>query len=121
MTKDLTWFEAKDECVKMESALVVPQSDEETDFILGLTSHDFWINCDDLLKEGAWKCRVGNDEVKYRNWREDQPSNNGGNEHCAEICSTGEWNDDRCDSRGVRPPDRPHPTPWIRACHTLRS
>ena len=50
--EELTWYKAKQECIKMGSVLVVPKSQEETDFLLSLQSARFWINCNDLQVEG---------------------------------------------------------------------
>ncbi|XP_022095913.1 asialoglycoprotein receptor 2-like [Acanthaster planci] len=101
--EELTWFEAKDECVQMGGVLVVPQSDEETGFLLLLTQSDFWVNCNDLRKEGTWVCLDGVDEVEYRNWEVRnylQPDNYGGNENCAEVYSVfGTWNDLPCEMK----------------------
>ncbi|XP_022096039.1 hepatic lectin-like [Acanthaster planci] len=99
--KKMTWFEAKDECVKMGSVLVVPQSDEETELLLRLMAPRFWINCDDLQEEGNWICHDGIDEVDYRNWDalSHQPDKYQGlNERCAEVYfPSGKWNDFTCD------------------------
>ncbi|XP_038054630.1 asialoglycoprotein receptor 2-like [Patiria miniata] len=99
-TEPLTWFDAKDKCIKMGGALVVPQSQEETDFLVHLQQFDFWINCNDLEEEGTWKCH-GTDEVAFKNWEtrpRQQPDNYQGSEHCAGVLSTGEWNDVSCGS-----------------------
>ncbi|XP_038062101.1 hepatic lectin-like [Patiria miniata] len=95
--KPLTWSEAKDECTKMGSVLVVPQSQEEADFLLLLEPipSEFWINCSDL-EEGTWKCQDGTDEVEFRNWADKQPDYANSNEHCAEVWPEGKWNDLPC-------------------------
>ncbi|XP_030838498.1 asialoglycoprotein receptor 2-like, partial [Strongylocentrotus purpuratus] len=80
----LTWFKAKQRCIKMGSIMAVPQSQEELDFLMRLVQPEFWINCNDLEEEGTWKCQDGADNVEYRNWRNRQPDNSGGSEHCAE-------------------------------------
>ncbi|XP_038071230.1 asialoglycoprotein receptor 2-like [Patiria miniata] len=86
ITERLTWSEAKDECIEMGSVLVMPQSQEETEFLVQLQQSNYWINCNDLQEEGTWKCE--NDEVEFRNWLTSpqwpQPDNWGGIEHCAE-------------------------------------
>ncbi|XP_038048132.1 lactose-binding lectin l-2-like [Patiria miniata] len=103
----LTWSEAKKECIKMGGALVLPQSDEETDFLKTLVLQPgqqrtdlFWINCNDLEEEDTWKCQDGTDEVEYRNWDThlgSQPDGRG-YENCAEVWSGGKWNDVDCDN-----------------------
>ncbi|XP_038070824.1 hepatic lectin-like [Patiria miniata] len=88
----------------MGSVLVVPQSQEETEFLVQLQQSNFWINCNDLQEEGTWKCE--NDEAEFRNWWTSpqwgpQPDNRRGIEHCAEmwVDQEAEWNDVRCDAQ----------------------
>ncbi|XP_038070449.1 hepatic lectin-like [Patiria miniata] len=114
----LTWSEAKEECIKMGSVLVVPQSDDETDFLVSLVSSKFWIHCNDLQSEGTWECKDGTSNVRYRNWAREEvglgglgragsssseetlptPST-GQREDCANVLQTGEWSDVPCDWR----------------------
>ncbi|XP_038059594.1 asialoglycoprotein receptor 2-like [Patiria miniata] len=94
----LTWSEAKDECIKMGGVLVAPRSQEETDFLVLLLPSRFWINCNDIEKEGTWVCQVGTDMVEFRNWLSGEPSNSG-NEDCAYLLPTGKWNDFPCSSK----------------------
>ncbi|XP_038058765.1 lactose-binding lectin l-2-like [Patiria miniata] len=96
----LSWSEAKDECTKIGSVLVAPRSQEETDFLMQLLPPEFWINCNDIVEEGTWKCQDGTDEVGFRNWDpvNSEPNNARGNENCAVTTSAvGEWNDMPCD------------------------
>ena len=51
-TGELTWHQAEQECTQMGSVLVVPQSRNETDFLVGLVDRSFWIDCNDLQHEG---------------------------------------------------------------------
>ncbi|XP_038075101.1 lactose-binding lectin l-2-like isoform X2 [Patiria miniata] len=100
ITERLTWSEAKQECIKMGSVLVVPQSQEETEFLLQLVPSEpsgFWINCNDLEEEGAWKCQDGTDEVEYRNWFPGQPDNRGEEDCALVIMPAAIWNDASCD------------------------
>ena len=55
IVKLLTWHQAKDECLKMGSVLVVPQSDEEAQFLLKLLPRRIWIDCNDIENEGWLK------------------------------------------------------------------
>ena len=50
----LNWAQAKEECVQMGGRMVVPQSEDETQFLLQLLQGygHIWINCNDLLAEG---------------------------------------------------------------------
>ncbi|XP_038058758.1 asialoglycoprotein receptor 2-like [Patiria miniata] len=92
----LTWAEAKDECIKMGGVLAVPQSQEETDFLMRLVPTRFWINCNNFEEEGIWKCLDLTDEVEFMNWAAKQPDNHGGNEDCVELFRSGKWNDLPC-------------------------
>ncbi|XP_038062111.1 lactose-binding lectin l-2-like [Patiria miniata] len=103
ITEHLTWIESKDECTKMGGAMVVPQSQKKTDFLVALVpeaAYLFWINCNDLEEKDTWKCQDGTDEVEFRNWDplNSQPDNWGHNEHCAGVWSGGKWNDFQCDT-----------------------
>ncbi|XP_038055980.1 hepatic lectin-like [Patiria miniata] len=95
LSENLPWAEAKQECIKMGSILVMPQSQEETDFLLKNVYHWFWINCNDLQVEGTWVCQDGTTEVEYRNWGNWQPSN-GIREDCGAMRDSGDWNDVPC-------------------------
>ncbi|XP_038054632.1 snaclec convulxin subunit beta-like [Patiria miniata] len=77
ITERMTWSEAKEECIKKGSVLVVPHSHEETDFLMRLVPENskIWINCNDLEEEGTWKCQDGTDEEEYRNWSQGEPDN----------------------------------------------
>ena len=63
--KELTWFEAKDEGIKVGSVLVAPQSDEETQFLIKLQTSNFWINCNNIDNEG-WLNTDPNHQVQIK-------------------------------------------------------
>ena len=50
----LMWQQARQECVQMGGRMVVPQPENETQFLLQLLQGygHIWINCNDLLAEG---------------------------------------------------------------------
>ncbi|XP_038054874.1 perlucin-like protein [Patiria miniata] len=108
LSKNLPWAEAKQECIKMGSVLVMPQSQEETDFLLKNVHHWFWINCNDLQVEGTWVCQDGTTDVKYRNWGNWQPSN-GIREDCGAMRDSGDWNDVPCENLAPVICQRPAP------------
>ncbi|XP_038056604.1 lactose-binding lectin l-2-like [Patiria miniata] len=89
-----TWHEAKQACLAMRGVMVVPHSDEETEFLEDLQPQ-IWINCNDLETEGVWVCQEGTTKVDYRNWDSREP-NKKGDEHCAVIKRCGEWTDVPC-------------------------
>ncbi|XP_038055979.1 low affinity immunoglobulin epsilon Fc receptor-like, partial [Patiria miniata] len=94
----LPWAEAKQECIKMGSVLVMPQSQEETDFLLKNLIRHFWIDCTYQQIEGTWVCQDGTTDVEYRNWREEtgEPNNGGKGEDCAVAAGESGWNDVPC-------------------------
>ncbi|XP_022102629.1 CD209 antigen-like [Acanthaster planci] len=96
LNHQMTWFDAKVECDKMDSDLVVPQSKEETDFLLSMKYY-FWINCNDLHTDGVWTCQEGSIEVEYRDWNQGEPNNLGQEEDCGSVWgNTKKWNDTPC-------------------------
>ncbi|XP_033645233.1 galactose-specific lectin nattectin-like, partial [Asterias rubens] len=95
-TKPLTWFQAKEECAQMGGFMTAPHSKSDLQFLQTFEWY-FWINCNDLQKEGEWECKDGTTVVNYLEWGEGQPSNYRGSEHCAEARpSTQGWNDISC-------------------------
>ncbi|XP_022108001.1 C-type lectin domain family 4 member E-like [Acanthaster planci] len=93
---NLPWAEAKEECIKMGSVLVMPQSQEETEFLLENLHRYFWINCNDIQAEDSWECQDGTFDVTFRSWRAGEPSNDGKGEDCAVVIDKGGWNDVSC-------------------------
>ncbi|XP_038047776.1 C-type lectin domain family 4 member E-like [Patiria miniata] len=110
LSKDLPWAEAKQECINMGSVLVMPQSQEETDFLQKNLVPYFRINCNDLQVEGTWVCQDGATDVEYRNWRVEtgEPNNDGRGEDCAAADETG-WNDVPCENHVPTICKRPAP------------
>ncbi|XP_038055974.1 low affinity immunoglobulin epsilon Fc receptor-like [Patiria miniata] len=92
----------------MRSVLVMPQSQEETEFLQKNLIHKFWINCNDLQVEGTWVCQDGTTDVEYRNWRDGEPSNFGGGEDCVVAKEAG-WNDAPCETHVPTICKRPAP------------
>ncbi|XP_022089688.1 mannose-binding protein C-like [Acanthaster planci] len=97
-SQTLAWQEAKEACLALGGAMVVPCSDEETMFLETLQSQT-WIGCNDLQTEGTWVCREGATYVAYRNWDKREPNNVKGLEHCAVIKKCGRWTDVPCDEQ----------------------
>ncbi|XP_022107983.1 C-type lectin domain family 4 member E-like [Acanthaster planci] len=91
----------------MGSVLVMPQSQEETEFLLNLIYY-FWINCNDIEVEGSWECKDGTTDVKYRNWRAGEPGFSGIWEDCAATDKKG-WNDVPCSDLSPVICERPTP------------
>ncbi|XP_038055988.1 lactose-binding lectin l-2-like, partial [Patiria miniata] len=108
LSENLPWAEANQECIKMGSVLVMPQSQEETEYLVKNMIYYFWINCSDLQVEGTWVCQDGTTGVEYRNWRDGEPNNGGGREDCAAAGESG-WNDVPCDDLSPVICQRPAP------------
>lgn len=98
------WDDAKKICEAKKSHLVVINSEEEQNFLFGITKGKYtWIGLTDV--SGNWKWVDG---TKYdstpQNWIPGQPDEYfghglGGGEDCAHLHNTGEWNDDHCSRR----------------------
>lgn len=99
-----SWEDAKKICEAKKSHLVVINSEEEQNFVFGITKGKYtWIGLTDV--SGDWKWVDG---TKYdstpKNWIPGQPDEYfghglGGGEDCAHLHQNGEWNDDHCSRR----------------------
>ena len=107
--QDMTWEEARLECVKRGGHLVTVTSQEESDYLKGLYLH---IHGDDkggwlgAYSDGAYGgdkndwCWVTGEEWNYTNWDNGEPSNSRGTEWFAHFWKEMTWNDvDNEDSR----------------------
>ena len=56
VTERIKWVTANEECIKMRSVFVVPQSEEEDNYLVSRFDTHFWINCNDRQSEGMWNC-----------------------------------------------------------------
>ena len=66
---NLPWAEAQEECIKMGSVLVMPQSQEEIEFLQRNVYFWFWINCNDIQREGMSKCNLMELQItNIKNW-----------------------------------------------------
>ncbi len=108
--QDMTWEEARLECVKRGGHLVTVTSAEEEEYLKGLYLH---INGDDkggwlgAYSDGAYGgdkydwCWVTGEKWNYTNWDNGEPSNSRGTEWFAHFWKDMTWNDvDNEDSRG---------------------
>ncbi|XP_035247102.1 macrophage mannose receptor 1 [Anguilla anguilla] len=140
------WTFAKDWCqnkLEPKADLVVIDSQYENDFVASYLKDlvmPVWIGLSDILHEGKFAWSDGS-PVKYTNWAEKEPNNNGEiGEHCASmshsILVTGRWNDEKChENRGwvcyvkksssiPAPPPTSSPCPsgyisWKKNCYKL--
>ncbi|HPR85176.1 MAG TPA: lectin-like protein, partial [Prolixibacteraceae bacterium] len=108
--ENVTWSGAKaDAATKkymgLQGYLVTIMSQEEQDFCSSKISVDTWIGGSDDDVEGEWAWVSGPEDGQYfwsggapvvgmySNWNDKEPNNSNGNESCAEMLSTGKWND----------------------------
>ncbi|XP_038058709.1 C-type mannose receptor 2-like [Patiria miniata] len=102
LVKDrFNWFDARDACRKMGGSLAAQRSEEENDFVTGIIQEGgegrVWINCNDLEREGDWKCSHDGVESHYFNWNLGEPSN--AREDCVMIHFSGGWADAFCSKK----------------------
>ncbi|XP_075433420.1 hepatic lectin-like isoform X1 [Ascaphus truei] len=94
-TGSLTWEEARNDCVRQDSILLVFTDKKEMDAllpVLGLLNR--WIGL--RLDNNVWKWLDGT-FLTFTNWSPNEPNNAAGNEKCTEILSgSGTWNDCNC-------------------------
>ncbi|XP_044130126.1 asialoglycoprotein receptor 1-like [Bufo gargarizans] len=96
-----SWDAAKRICEAKKAHLVVINTEEEQNFLFGITKGKYtWIGLTDVTGDWKWV-----DGTKYdsglKNWLPGQPDEFfghglGGGEDCAHLLKTGEWNDDHC-------------------------
>ena len=60
-----------------------------------------WIDATDSVEEGVWKDHDGN-LLDFTYWAENEPSNSNGNQHCAVMRQSGEWDDVNCDTTDLK-------------------
>ncbi|KAM3910162.1 asialoglycoprotein receptor 1-like [Leptodactylus fuscus] len=96
-----SWQVSKKICEAKKAYLVVINSEEEQNFLFGLSKGKYtWIGLTDTT--GAWKWVDGTKyEATPHNWIPGQPDEFyghglGGGEDCAHLHTNGQWNDDHC-------------------------
>ncbi|XP_021339975.1 perlucin-like protein [Mizuhopecten yessoensis] len=91
-----SWEYAQTICQSHESNLVKVETLEENLWLKTFaTLSDYpWIGANDREKEGDWRWISDNSTVEFSDWGRAEPSNTGGNEHCAQIIT--QWNDQVC-------------------------
>jgi len=96
-TSDYTWAEAEDECRGKGLTLASIHSQQEQDFVAGLTaSWYYWVGLTDAATEGEWQWSDGT-PVDYLNWKKGQPTGVDVQNCVFTYGSTGEWSDEPCD------------------------
>ncbi|XP_075441136.1 asialoglycoprotein receptor 1-like isoform X2 [Ascaphus truei] len=96
-----SWTDSKKSCESENSHLVVINTQEEQNYIQGITVPVYtWIGLTDV--DGEWKWDDGTRyDSALKNWLPGQPDEYfghglGGGEDCAHLHRKGQWNDDHC-------------------------
>ncbi|XP_040270635.1 CD209 antigen-like protein C isoform X7 [Bufo bufo] len=98
--EEITWDNARDECYKMNSVLVMIKDKTESDSLKQLYNINkrYWIGLRrDLNEAHIWKWLDGT-QVTFTNWAVNEPNYHGKEEDCGETIS-GPWNDRPCSNK----------------------
>jgi hypothetical protein len=109
---DLSWEEARDQCLSAGAALAVLEGPNENQRLaaaigpkLGVAS--VWVGWNDLKTEGTWEW-VSHERPTYFPWRPGEPNNYKADEDCGEwYLDNGEMNDLPCSFRRAYICERP--------------
>ena len=91
----ISWNNAYKFCEQKGGHLVTITSQEEQDFISAFTQSNsgrVWLGATDELSEGTWKWVTGED-VKYNNFYENEPNNDGNEDYLTLYRDSGKWVD----------------------------
>ncbi|XP_025027604.1 hepatic lectin-like [Python bivittatus] len=111
--KSIPWYEAKADCERKQSQLVIIDSLAKQNFIQTRTRNErFWIGLHDQHTEGEWKWVDGsNYRTGFKNWKVGEPNTyQGREEDCAQVWISGEWNDFICTSDSFYVCEKPLPS-----------
>jgi hypothetical protein len=91
-----TFNQAESYCQTQGGNLAAVQSSADNSFMQSLAagSANTWLGATNL-STGYYVWESGGD-LSYLNWSPGEPNNDGGNEHCLEMYSSGLWNDVNC-------------------------
>ncbi|KRF98356.1 uncharacterized protein Dwil_GK28096 [Drosophila willistoni] len=105
-SKDLTWLQAQQKCSKWGGHLASLQSETEWKNLKSkLKGKDFWIDINDIGKEGTYMSATNNKPAKYFQWKDTEPTNrnpyNSKDEDCVELREdfSYQMNDRSCDDK----------------------
>ena len=91
----ISWNNAYKFCEQKGGHLVTITSQEEQDFVAAFTQSNsgrVWLGATDELSEGTWKWVTGED-VKYNNFYENEPNNDGNEDYLTLYRNSGKWLD----------------------------
>ncbi|KAL7879370.1 hypothetical protein SRHO_G00016240 [Serrasalmus rhombeus] len=87
-------------CTDAGWTLAVPRNEAEnkalSEMITQVAASHAYIGATDREKEGQF-VDVHKAPLTFTKWKNGEPNNNNGSEHCAGIYTSGEWNDFNCD------------------------
>jgi Lectin C-type domain/HYR domain/Secretion system C-terminal sorting domain len=93
---DVTNADARAKCTSIGGRLPVIKTAAQNAFIQSkLGGGNCWIG---IRRSGSNWVWDNNAVITYSNWGAGEPNNYGGNEHCAQLCGAGHWNDVNCAS-----------------------
>ncbi|XP_039370979.1 CD209 antigen-like protein D isoform X3 [Mauremys reevesii] len=94
-TKD--WMGAKQFCADRNSYLVIVNNDNEQAFLKDSNKQGrtCWLGLSDAVEEGKWQW-VDNSPYSVSFWNPGEPGNQGEEEDCVSMKSTGTWGDSKC-------------------------
>ncbi|XP_038640510.1 uncharacterized protein LOC119956998 [Scyliorhinus canicula] len=100
-TVKATWSSSKMYCTIQTSNLLVINTIEEQHFItMESNTKEFWIGLSDHEQENKWKWVDGTDyEATPKFWSVNEPNNANSGEDCAQVSSSGMWNDNNCSGK----------------------
>uniref|UniRef100_A0A6I8RJS3 C-type lectin domain-containing protein n=1 Tax=Xenopus tropicalis TaxID=8364 RepID=A0A6I8RJS3_XENTR len=95
----MKWIEARSSCSKMNSDLVIINSEMEQEYLKSLTADDnYWIGLQKINDVWTWVDKTIMEESSGF-WHEGEPNNMGGKENCVALTGSGDWNDASCFNR----------------------
>lgn len=98
-----TWEDAREVCEELDLDLAWPaDADDNVDLWerMQRTNRTQWyLGATDADDEGEWESVTG-EELEFLPWAQNEPNNQGGNEHCATLVddTDARWNDVGCDN-----------------------
>ncbi|KAH8263442.1 hypothetical protein KR044_009198, partial [Drosophila immigrans] len=102
-SEEISWFGAVNKCLQFDGHLVSIENQDELNAIRKKLqpNKDYWIDINDLDKEGEFTSIATGRKATYLIWKSGEPSNSDYNEHCLELyCDEyHRMNDDTCNKK----------------------
>nr|XP_033781043.1 C-type lectin domain family 4 member G-like isoform X2 [Geotrypetes seraphini] len=87
------WEGAQEFCISKSSHLLIVEEDETRYLMDHTKSHNYWIGLSKKANGWTW---VDGSPLTFSKWNEGEPNNMQKREHCAEMYTSGKWNDHDC-------------------------